>query len=270
MSEHTFKIINFSQQPDTELTNFVSSKQFLSDEYIHKLVQLSIKLGFKLELINQVLKAFLKSTSKSIDICNPEYKSIIDQDKYLETLIDAANKHDNTTTSSNNISNNKKTNQNQLEYDDEDTLEVEEQSYNGNFVDDSHFENYNSSKQHSLNVNLNVNNTNKNDLKSVALPSPSAVVGSAVIKKPLNQQQKNSEYQIQQISKLNDITNLRPIIIDSNDVALINKQIFKFVRVKRVVEYFETRKHKIYVILSSSRKDQIMNSNEKFFKIRDS
>lgn len=38
-----------------------------------------------------------------------------------------------------------------------------------------------------------------------------------------------------------------------------NKQIFLISRVKQVVEYFEKRQHRIFVILSQSRKDQIIS-----------
>ena len=59
-------------------------------------------------------------------------------------------------------------------------------------------------------------------------------------------------------------TNLRPIILDCKDLALsdqANRQTFLVSRIKKAVEYFERRNHKIYAILSQSRRDQIMASS---------
>ena len=69
------------------------------------------------------------------------------------------------------------------------------------------------------------------------------------------------EYIAQSISKLNDKSNLRPIIIDGNDVGLSNKQVFAFSRIKKVCDYFEKRNHQIYVLLPNWRKEQIMQNN---------
>jgi hypothetical protein len=65
-----------------------------------------------------------------------------------------------------------------------------------------------------------------------------------------------------------DTSNLRPVIVDGNNVgmsATVNvynhPHQFSFARIVKVVEFFEYRNHQIFVILPQWRKDQIMNTN---------
>jgi hypothetical protein len=281
MSEHNFNIVNFSIQPESELATFVSKKQFLGDEYISQLVNASIKLGFNLDIIQKTFRIFLKGYKDPVNMFNPNYRQIIDKDKFINALISNASQLDskNNNNGSNRTSNNRanfNSEPDRLDFDDDYGEENDDSSTNGYFADEqttseqvkfSHFDPFANSKQYSS-LSINPPN-NKLEMKNFpsSLASPSSAVGglAPITKKPLSaqqlQHQQHSEYQAQQMNKLNDKNNLRPIIIDSNDVASFNsKQIFMFIRVKKVVEYFEKRKHQIYVILSSFRKDQIMNS----------
>jgi hypothetical protein len=280
MSEHNFNMVNFSIQHDSELATFVSKKQFLGDDYISNLVNASIKLGFNLDIIQKMFRMFLKNYTHPFNMYSPNYKLIIDKEKFINALITNASQLDNKNNNSSNRTSNNRSNFNsepdRLDFDDDYGEENDDSSSNGYFADEqtasehvkfSHFDPFANSKQYSS-LSINPPN-NKLEMKNFpsSLTSPSSAVGglAPITKKPLSaqqlQQQQHTEYQIQQMNKLNDKNNLRPIIIDSNDVASYNsKQIFMFIRVKKVVEYFEKRKHQIYVILSSFRKDQIMNS----------
>ncbi|CAF0799319.1 unnamed protein product [Brachionus calyciflorus] len=83
-------------------------------------------------------------------------------------------------------------------------------------------------------------------------------------KKSPTKQQTYEEYLTTSMNRLNDKSNLRPIIVDGSDVALSghpNKQIFSLIRVQKVVEYFEKRHHQIYVIIPQWRKEQILSSS---------
>lgn len=75
-------------------------------------------------------------------------------------------------------------------------------------------------------------------------------------------QQSFQEYVSESMHRLNDKSNLRPIIVDGSDVALSaqhNKQMFALGRVQKVIEYFEKRNHRIYVIIPQWRKEQIVS-----------
>ncbi len=63
---------------------------------------------------------------------------------------------------------------------------------------------------------------------------------------------------------LSNLLVLRPIIVDCKDVAFSdhsNKQNFLLSRIKKVVDYFEKRNHQIYLIISQSRREQIIGAN---------
>ena len=93
----------------------------------------------------------------------------------------------------------------------------------------------------------------------------------------LNQQQLNQkpvnyqDYQdlmVQSINqmndRLNDKSNLRPVVIDGNDVGLLGSRqtiTFSFVRLRTAVAFFEQRGNPVYVILPNWRKDQLMASS---------
>lgn len=58
-----------------------------------------------------------------------------------------------------------------------------------------------------------------------------------------------------------DERNLRPIVVDGSDVGFCEStQTFELSRIRAVVDYFEKRRHKIFVILPQWRKDQILAS----------
>ena len=285
MSEHSFSIINFSIQPDTALATFVKKKQFLGDEYVSYLVNSSIELGYSLELIQDTCRIFLKNHKHPFNLCDPDYRQIIEKEAFREALVMTATQMADANISSSNNSSNRSMSQNQSNFKNEndffDDDDGEENDSNGYFVDERtaaaestkymNFDAFAANTKQYSSLNINPSSSNKIDLKSLPSPSTSVVGGPVPItKKPMSaqqlQQQQQSEYEMQQMKKINDKKNLRPIIIDSNDVAgSNNKQIFMLNRVKKVVEYFEKRNHQIYVIMSSYRREQIMNSKSEFF-----
>lgn len=64
----------------------------------------------------------------------------------------------------------------------------------------------------------------------------------------------------QQRNPQEDERNLRPIVVDGSDVGFCeSSQTFELSRIKAVVDYFEKRRHRIFVILPQWRKDQILS-----------
>jgi hypothetical protein len=66
------------------------------------------------------------------------------------------------------------------------------------------------------------------------------------------------------ISRINDKSNLRPMIIDGNNVGKsidkMSKQVFSFCRMRKAAEFFEKRNHVVFVILAQWRKDALAHA----------
>lgn len=82
-------------------------------------------------------------------------------------------------------------------------------------------------------------------------------------KQLLQQQQLQQQQGVNSSSAIaqEDERNLRPIVVDGSDVGFCEStQTFELSRIRAVVDYFEKRRHKIFVILPQWRKDQILAS----------
>lgn len=259
----------------SNLDAFLESPQFLTDPYIKSLIDKGITLGIVWEVIKETLSRFLVTNINSTEFESNtiNYSRLIDEEKFFEQLILHSIQVENTTNSKqgHSLANNDDYNEN----DDDDyesvsitnecTVGVEHPALANN-TNEHDFDLGNSQFNRLTSLNYN-NNNNNSDPKAVNRPV-TANSNMMPVKKtlPLTAQQKLQQEQdfiTQSINRINDKSNLRPIIVDSNDVALSshsNKQVFMFSRIKQVVDYFEKRNHQIYVILSSWRKEQIMAS----------
>ncbi len=290
MNETNSKI-DFSSMSDEQLVNFVDSKAFFCESFIMSLVEQAIRLGFNIESIKETLKYFLQHARFSIDLKNPDYKSLIDSDKFLEKLISVSSQLEMSSNNANNISNkvggrgsNLMTVSDLVDFDDDYNDEDEtytSQYFNNEESFESKFNNnqFNGSLLKDFNYGIKQQiSSNGNSQMDFQLPKKfftpaqggvSGLASTSSIKKPMSSQQiaqqQHQEYVNQSMLKINDKNNLRPIIVDANDVGLSshpNSQIFMLSRVKKVADYFEKRNHQIYVILSSYRKENLLKSNE--------
>jgi hypothetical protein len=257
LSEST-KLVNFSTFPDDHLEKFVSTGIFLRNEFIHKLVEMTVQLGFSIETIKETLKLFLSESKTSIDLMRPDYESIINYDKFLERLIGVSNEVDNNSHLANKASSVVASGQTS-EFDNDDDYTEDDDQFSGTYTNTeitSQFDQIkNSSTYNSFKPQMA--SYQSVSLKAVTPSSATALTAAApTTLKTVSQQQQESANNLK-----NDKTNLRPIIIDANDVALSshpNSQTFMISRVKKVVDYFEKRNHQIFVILSHWRREQIM------------
>jgi hypothetical protein len=272
-----------SSEENINFDAFLESSQFLTDPYVKSLIDKAITLGIVWEVIKETLGRFLlnsmvntsnQTTEFDLNIIN--YSRLIDEEKFFEQLIMYSIQIEN----NNNNNGNKQQFSNKNEFNEEYNENEDENDYESTAnelattSDQLSNENeYDLGNQFSrININNNENNSNKiinrptisNNLNTIAAAVANA--NKKILTQPLTPQQKIQQEQdfiTQSINRINDKSNLRPIIVDSNDVALSshsNKQVFMFSRIKQVVDYFEKRNHQIYVILSSWRKEQIMAS----------
>ena len=226
---------------DERYNLFLESQQFLTDSFINSLINKSITLGFQWEIIKEIFYRLFISIK--LDLTNKDninYSRLIDGEKYFEQLISLSNQYDhslqgknlNHSSSSNGI--------------DPDDYEDNDEENNTNEMDnDDEHELYNDFNKLAINQ----------DMKKIK-----------PVQKPLTAQQKmlkEQEFIMQSINRINDKDNLRPIIVDGNDVgSSVNKQFFKISRIKQVVDFFLNREHEVYVILPAWRRDQITSSNQ--------
>ena len=186
-----FKVIDFSQQPETVLAKFVKQRDFLSNEYISKLANEAINLGFDSDIIFAVFIYFLKTSKKSIDLDEPDYKSIMDKHKFHEALLLTANNYENSNVISVPIealskSNSKHTNNTQSFDEEKSNFENTNENYPS-------YENYSSNFSRVApppGLNINVLNVSKPVASHVSsLPSPASSTASSSTannnKKPL-------------------------------------------------------------------------------------
>lgn len=262
---------NLTSEENTNLDAFLESSQFLTDPYIKSLIDKGITLGIVWEVIKETLCRFLlnsiNSSMSEFDMNGINYSRLIDEEKFFEQLILYSIQVENSNNGNKHSMNKNNTN-------DDDYNENEEDDYESIATNDTA-----SVVEHVINTDhdfdlgnqfsrINIDNKviNRPTISSNLNTMAAAInANKKILPQPLTAQQKLQQEQdfiTQSINRINDKSNLRPIIVDSNDVALSshsNKQVFMFSRIKQVVDYFEKRNHQIFVILSSWRKEQIMS-----------
>ena len=252
------KLVNFSTLSDENLDAFVGMKVFLSHEYIHSLMNKAVIMGFSIEAIKETFKYFLSENKTTIDVFRADYAAIINDDKFLEKLIAIANEIDNNGAVNSHSIKAALGNAQLSEFDNEDDYTEDEDQFSGIYPEfTSQFDPIKSSSVYNNSFKPQMNFYQSVGIKA-ATPTPTSA-GSVL--RPMSQQQIMQQQQQESTNLKNDKTNLRPIIIDANDVAMSshpNSQTFMISRVKKVVDFFEKRGHPIYVILSNMRKEQIM------------
>lgn len=210
------------------LDNYIESKLFLTDAYISNLLDKSLNLGMQWENIKETFKRFLLeylSKNACYSFENLDFKSFIEESKYFDQLIIYSIQMENQSASSSGAKSNSMP--------EEDLILNEDLSDSGE-----------------TGLEFKMNQLHFKQQQQQNKP------------KQQNQQQSFQEYYAQSMNRINDKSNLRPIIVDASDVASsgTNKQVFLISRIKQVVDYFEKRNHQIYVILPQWRKEQIMQT----------
>jgi len=275
--QQTFKPKSTVEENNNAFTNldaFLESPQFLTDTYIKSLIDKAITLGIVWEVIKETLGRFLlniiNNNSLDLEVNGINYSRLIDEEKFFEQLILYSIQVENSNSNKQQHGSSKNEfGDDYNENDDEDYEPTNETVEQPSLANENEFE-----LAHQFNrISMN-NDSSKAINRPPVISSNLNTMAAAVAKKQVNMQQQmplTAQQKIQQeqdfitqsINRINDKSNLRPIIVDSNDVALSshsNKQVFLFSRIKQVVDYFEKRNHQIYVILSSWRKEQIMSS----------
>ena len=269
--QQTFKL-KPAVEENSSLDAFLESPQFLTDIYIKSLIDKGITLGIVWEAIKETLGRFLinimNNNSLDLDINGINYSRLIDEEKFFEQLILYSIQVENSNNNKLQHGSNKNEFGDDYNENDEDDYETTNETTDQQQANEHEFE----LSQQFNRINMNTETT-KTINRPPVISSNLNTMAAAVAKKQTNMQQmpltaqqkiqQEQDFITQSINRINDKSNLRPIIVDSNDVALSshsNKQVFLFSRIKQVVDYFEKRNHQIYVILSSWRKEQIMTS----------
>jgi hypothetical protein len=250
--------VTYVQLNEDNLSKFIESKQFLSDSYIRPLLEKGIALGFTFDNIKETFKTFLNPSNLDLSKKDIDYSSLINEEVFIERLILLS------------VQNNQSKNPGNSGYENDDDENDDDPSerLNANFLNSEDFDEnkndindsdyYNNQQMADSFQNKLILDSKKQIKSNVANPAQKKAVAYQKI------HQEHQEFLSQSMNRINDKSNLRPIIVDSNDVGSsshLNKQVFNFSRVKQVVDFFEKRQHKIYVILSQWRKEQIMGIN---------
>ncbi len=254
---------------------FIEGKKFLNDSHIKNLVEKTITLGFQWDVIKEAFKdcIYQYMQQMKLPLAPPylntlDFKTFINEEKFIEKTLHMSIQAENISNNNNNHSNNNSSNNSLTHISNNSSVcqikssWSEQNSECENDSDDFSFYQFNSK----LN-NSNLNNPNEMFLlqqkqQMFQQQKQQQLAAVAAVNKP--KQVSYQEFLTQSLSRLNDKSNLRPIIIDGNDVGTsthsMNKQIFAFSRIKKVVDYFEKRQHQIYVLLPMWRKEQIMSN----------
>lgn len=229
----------------------VESPSFMKDPYIKGLFLKAIALGYNLEVIKEIFcKILLEFNFNAANVNeNFNYEQLVNAEKFIDQLVIYSSQYESLRMGQHNIDMSNRIVANNDYYEDADSNNL--MMFN---EDDFDFESLNNETD-SISYFNNKDKSNKELTINKMQPQQG--------KKPMCEQQKiqrEQDFLNEAQKRINDPSNLRPIIVDCKDVALsdhANKQIFLISRVKQVVEYFEKKQHRIYVILSQSRKDQI-------------
>jgi len=251
----------------------VSSEKDLLEPTVYRFIEKGINLGFTLDLIISLLQRTPRS---------------IDEEKFIENLILFSIQND--------------TGSNMADEDDddcdEDYLEPDErmsaplsQKLNQNIncqkkapvpapqvAKQPEFHSFNDYQQFKFNP-MNTTKMNIQDIEFIKMVNTADGFGNkamVVAKKSLEstantktaskasiKKQQDQEVVNQMKEEFNDKKNLRPIVIDGNDVALSRSdQYYSIQRIRSVAEYFEKRAHQIYLVIPLSRKEAIVGKHE--------
>lgn len=252
----------------------VNSEKDLLEPTVYRFIEKGINLGFTLDLIINLLQRTPRN---------------IDEEKFIENLILFSIQND--------------TSSNVAEEDeddcDEEYLEPDERlpSHQGAkapqnnglkkapalpnpVVKQNEFNAYNeyqAAQQFKFNP-MNTTKMNIQDSEFIKMSGAGDNFGNKMVaaKKPLEntattktaskaslKKQQDQEVVNQMKEEFNDKKNLRPIVIDGNDVALSRSdQNYSIQRIKSVAEYFEKRGHQIYLVMPLSRKEAVLAKPE--------
>jgi hypothetical protein len=264
MDANNIQRLTATASNDEEFDRYLESKLFMNDPFIKSLIEKCITLGFSWETIKKAFhdyfetnKANLIAVENKSDI---DYERLVDVDKFLERVIETAMQNENIDCSERANSN--------FDYDDGDDCDDEINFYNPDEFDiEKQFENMDildsqanqmhHADNHLLKKNKPLSSFHNN--KSPMLNSNSATFNNSIYHS--NTKQQHQEIMQNTMNKANDKSNLRPIVVDGNDVGLYKSNQFNIIRIKQVVSFFEKRGHQIYVILPQRREEEIMNIN---------
>lgn len=261
------------------LDKYLKSKKFLNEPYIKSLADKTIEAGFNLECILDTFKKFFLDRFQgvnSIDLDTFDFNNLCHYEKFVEHVIYTANTKD---SMSGGVGMNKNAwPPSGMNNDDFDADDQNDPSY---FDDNEQYPDYMMSQQfNKMNLqnhqfqqqqqqqrNLQMQkmqqmgsgNLSNNKSIQIQLTGNKTLVNNKQLPKKQFEEFVNSS-----ISNINDKSNLRPIIIDGNDVALSGsnqKNVFSLNRIKKVYEFFEKRGHQVYLVIPSWRKEQIQNNS---------
>jgi hypothetical protein len=267
-----------------QLDEFVLSRSFINDTFISSLMTKALNLGFSFETTKEAFKEFLSqhlaSTGKQ---CTPtvlnslvsDFKLIFNEEKFIEKTLFMSIQVENMNASKSNWSEQNSDNESPAnELATEQTgLNVKAEEYffpGGSAALSSIVGNTSSEFQSDSSRQMQMFLQHQQQQQRMnAAAAQAAMAASAAQFAAIKQQQEQAsikhkalqDFYEKSVSRLNDKTNLRPIVIDGNDVGTptnTTKQVFSFCRIRKVVEFFEKRQHSIYVILPNWRKEQIM------------
>lgn len=214
-----------------QCVKIVNMTEFLSDSFISAIFEKAVALGYDIEVIKEIFVEFLFDLNFKVqDLKGADFESIINAEKFIDRLIV------------------KSSHQEQIKSNGSGNLDDEEEDNEEDLVNGFEQEYSEVSADYAMRLQKQNN---------------------SLVKKPMTEQQKlqkEIELRNEQMKRITDPSNLRPVILDCKDLALSDssnkaQQTFLVIRIKKAVEYFEKRNHKIYAILSQSRRDQIMASN---------
>ena len=245
------------------IDEFILSRRFLQDAHIAKLLEKVSTLGFPFEavkesFIDMLLQYMTATNMPNTGFYSLDLKQVFNEEKFIEKSLDISIQNDSSNKSSwsdhTSDDNEAATNESHSVL-----MKPEEFMYSNSSNTSSESTQEMPRQIPTLFYQLQNNhmNMNVNPFQNKHATSAAAAAASAQANK--QRQSTNQEFLTQSsMSRVNDKTNLRPIVVDGNDVAVINhsaKRIFSFCRIRTVVEFFKKRGHQIFVVVPSYRRD---------------
>jgi hypothetical protein len=258
------------------LDDFVLSRQFIIDENITMLTDKCIGLGFTYDMTNEVFKELiiqhLNATGKQctqavLNSLITNSKLLFNTDEFIAKAIEMSQLSDNMNASKNSWSE-------QNSETDSPTNELASEFSCLNVKAPEYFFPSASSSMLAANSEFNQQSDTNRQLQMFLQHQQHQQqqrANSAANYALKQQQEQMTNYNAKvlqdsyekSVNRLNDKSNLRPIIIDGNDVGTptnSSKQVFSFCRIRKVVEFFEKRQHSVYVIMPNWRKEHLLLS----------
>jgi predicted metal-dependent hydrolase len=253
-----------SSSNTSELDDFVISASFLRDAHVTSLWLKCLNLGFNLELITETFKEYLAqhfvvklgnhtTLAALTSLTTADYKLIFNEDKFIERIIQLAenlNKASHADRSSDNDSP-------PLASDFANELNPKADEFVFGAASGNDFQPTSSESNRRMQLLLSHQQQQRAQAAHFQAVKLQQEQASHIKHKAMQ------DLLDQSISRLNDKSNLRPVIIDGNDVGTPTntaKQVFSFCRVRKVAEFFEKRNHTIYVMFPQWRKESLVQA----------